>query len=368
MSAPALEIPTFSPAAPSPHFIRELPILVIFPHSRCNCRCVMCDIWRIRQVREITLADLEGHLSSLRQLKVRWVVFSGGEPLMHSHLPLLARLLRGEGIRTTLLTAGLILAQHAAAVAEHMDDIIVSLDGPPEVHDRIRGLAGAYHRLEKGIQACRRHRASISIHGRCTIQKENFRHLSTLVRAAHQLKLDSLSFLAADLASEAFNRAAPWQPERMSRVALNVAEVEEFHLHVAALIRDFPREITAGFIRENPDKLWRIVEHFRAHLGQVPPMAPRCNAPWVSAVIESDGSVRPCFFHRPFGRIQDGTLAEIVNNPEAIRFRSQLDVSGTAVCQKCVCSLYHDSGPLAAQADKGIRQPAIERKPTAPSL
>ncbi|MGA2443622.1 MAG: hypothetical protein ABSH08_21930, partial [Tepidisphaeraceae bacterium] len=46
---------------PTAHVIRELPVLVIMPHSRCNCRCVMCDIWRIRQIREITAADLEPH-------------------------------------------------------------------------------------------------------------------------------------------------------------------------------------------------------------------------------------------------------------------------------------------------------------------
>ncbi len=117
---------------------------MILPHSRCNCRCVMCDIWRIRQVREITAADLAPHMASLRELKVRWVVFSGGEPLMHSDLSALARMLRREGIRTTLLTAGLTLERHAAQIAEGMDDVIVSLDGPREIHDRIRGVPDAY--------------------------------------------------------------------------------------------------------------------------------------------------------------------------------------------------------------------------------
>ena len=54
MSPRILEAQAITEAAPSAHVIRELPILVILPHSRCNCRCVMCDIWRIRQVREIT--------------------------------------------------------------------------------------------------------------------------------------------------------------------------------------------------------------------------------------------------------------------------------------------------------------------------
>ena len=26
--------------------VGRLPIMVLMPHSRCNCRCLMCDIWR----------------------------------------------------------------------------------------------------------------------------------------------------------------------------------------------------------------------------------------------------------------------------------------------------------------------------------
>ena len=111
--------------------IRELPIVVLFPHNRCNCRCVMCDIWKIRKVREITERDLEPHISSFRSLKVKWVVLSGGEPLMHSGLPALCRLLRREGMRLTLLTAGLSIERHASNIAELLDDVIVSIDGPP---------------------------------------------------------------------------------------------------------------------------------------------------------------------------------------------------------------------------------------------
>ena len=48
--------------------IHTLPVVVIFPHNQCNCRCVMCDIWRIREAKEITPADLEQHLDSFRQL------------------------------------------------------------------------------------------------------------------------------------------------------------------------------------------------------------------------------------------------------------------------------------------------------------
>ena len=362
MSATVLEAQVIAGTAAAAHVIRELPILVILPHSRCNCRCVMCDIWRIRQVREITAADLEPHLASLRELRVRWVVFSGGEPLMHSDLPALTRMLRREGIRMTLLTAGLTLERHAAQVAEEMDDVIVSIDGPAEIHDRIRGVPDAYRRLERGILALRDHRASMPIHGRSTIQYHNFRHLRATVRAAQELKLNSVSFLAADMASEAFNHSVRWPEEAMASVRLNALEVEELAREIEELIGECQKEIKADFIRENPEKLRRIGLHFRAHLGQVPPVAPRCNAPWVSAVIESDGAVRPCFFHRPFGNLRGGTFADILNSDAAIQFRSQLDISKNAICQRCVCSLYLGTGKARRLSSSGTRF-AGERSP-----
>jgi radical SAM protein with 4Fe4S-binding SPASM domain len=86
--------------------------------------------------------------------------------------------------------------------------------------------------------------------------------------------------------------------------------------------------------------LRRIVHHFRAHLGLAEHVAPRCNAPWVSAVVEASGDVRPCFFHPAIGNTHQGTLQEIVNGPAAFRFRAALDVATNPVCRSCVCSLH----------------------------
>jgi len=324
----------------SEHRVTNLPILIIFPHSRCNCRCVMCDIWRIRQVREITEDDLRPHLASLRELKVRWIVLSGGEPLMHSDLTSLSRLCRAEGVRITLLTAGMVLESCAATVSESMDDVIVSIDGPPEIHDQIRGIPGAYRRLQRGIQAVRELRPRMPIHGRCTIQKNNFCDLRNTVRAAHELNLNSLSFLAVDTTSNAFNRPDGWPQERQVRVDLDDVEADGLDREIEVLIRECREELESGFVVEKPDKLRRIALHFRARLGQLQAMAPRCNAPWVSAVVESDGTVRPCFFHRAIGNIHDRPLADVVNSNEALDFRRHLNVSTNPICRNCVCSLF----------------------------
>ena len=322
------------------HRITSLPILVIFPHNRCNCRCVMCDIWRIRQVREITPRDLEPHLTSLRELNVKWIVFSGGEPLMHSDISSLSHVCRAEGVRVTLLTAGLTLEKRADIVAASIDDLIVSIDGPPDIHDEIRGVPGAYRRLQRGIEALRQLRAEMPIHGRCTIQKGNFGELRNTVHVARALNLNSISFLAVDTTSNAFNRPGGWSPGHQATVALNTTEVAVLESEIEALISEYENEIESGFVVEDAEKLRRIPLRFRSRLGQIPAMAPRCNAPWVSAVVESDGTVRPCFFHRPIGNIHEHPLADVVNSDEALNFRRNLDISRDPVCRNCVCSLF----------------------------
>src|SRR5271166_1128523 len=122
--------------------LMELPVLVVHAHSSCNCRCVMCDIWKTRGGKAFQARDLEPHVASIRRLGVRWVVFSGGEPLLNPELPLLCAMLREEKIRLTLLTTGLLLGKKADEVAASFDDVIVSLDGPPAIHDAIRRVEG----------------------------------------------------------------------------------------------------------------------------------------------------------------------------------------------------------------------------------
>jgi Fe-coproporphyrin III synthase len=322
------------------HQIQTLPILVLSPHNRCNCRCMMCDIWRIREVREITVQDLALHLESIRALRVRWVVFSGGEPQMHTDLAALSRLIRAEGIRVTLLTAGLLLEAYARSVVDTIDDVIVSLDGPREIHNQIRGVPKAFDRLAQGVHALRKLRPDIAVCGRSTVQKANCTYLRETVQAAKQIGLDSLSFLAADVTSEAFNRPGGWTVERQNGIALSAEDVCKLEQEMEALISQHRDDITTGFVVESTEKLRRIVSHFQAQLGRRLPVAPPCNAPWVSAVVEADGTVRPCFFHRPIGNIHEKALMEIVNGEAAMEFRRRLDIDNNSICQRCVCSLY----------------------------
>jgi MoaA/NifB/PqqE/SkfB family radical SAM enzyme len=105
------------------------------------------------------------------------------------------------------------------------------------------------------------------------------------------------------------------------------------------VIARFNADFQSGFIAESPAKLRRLPAYFAALLGQGDFPQVACTAPWVSAVIETDGTVRPCFFHRGFGNAFEQPLDAILNSDEAIAFRRGLDVRTDPTCRKCVCSL-----------------------------
>jgi MoaA/NifB/PqqE/SkfB family radical SAM enzyme len=296
----------------------------------------MCDIWKSTKEVELTAEELESHLAEIEQLSVRWVVFSGGEPLMHSDLFRLSALLKSRDIRVSILTTGLLLKRNAAQIVRHVDDVIISMDGPEHVHDQIRRTAGAFSALRRGVSELRDRNPTFPIAARCTIQRANFAHLCETARAARQLGLDSISYLAADLSSEAFNRSKPWDGARQAEVALRPEDIPHLEREIQQLSSEWSG---SGFVRESQYKLERIVRHFRAHLGLCEPEAPRCNAPWVSAVVDAEGLVRPCFFHPVIGSLKSHSLLQILNGLEAQRFRLSLRVETNSICRRCVCSL-----------------------------
>lgn len=323
------------------HRLARLPVLVVHAHTSCNCRCIMCDIWKTSESRSLEPHDIEAHLNSIRALHVKWVVFTGGEPLLSPALPEICRMLRREQIHLTLLTTGLLLTKYAREVVESFDNVIVSLDGPAQVHDAIRRVRCGFTLIADGIASLRRLRPHFDITARCTVQKSNFRYLRATVGAAKELNLDAISFLAIDLASQAFNRDLVWPVERQNEVGLSIDDLATLESEIEALIQE-NTDVASGFVMEGPDKLRRIVHHFRAHLGLERAESPKCNAPWTSAVLEVDGTVRPCFFHAPIGSIANTSLEDVINSAKAREFRASLGVPTNPTCNRCVCSLnYH---------------------------
>lgn len=323
------------------HRLVTLPVLVLMPHSRCNCRCVMCDIWKANSNKqEITTENLEKHLPAFKKLGVKHVALSGGEALMHTNLWKFCALLKSIGIRISLLTTGVSLKVHAENVIAWCDDVIVSLDGGRERHNQIRNIPHAFEKLEEGVARLKVLKPEFRVTGRTVLQKMNFRDFPDIVTTARTLGLDQISFLAADVSSSAFNRPAPWEDDKVVQIELNATEADEFESILRTSFTEFKTLYQQKFIAESRQKMLSLVQYYRAILGATDFPGKVCNAPWVSAVIESDGEVRPCFFHPSFGNIHEHSLTEIINTPAAVAFRKNLNMKEDKTCQRCVCSLH----------------------------
>ena len=323
------------------HRIESLPILALSVHTACNCRCVMCDIWKANaEKREIAPADLDLQLADIRALGVQRVMLTGGEPLLHSNLWALCDRLQDAGIRVTLITTGLLMELHAEPIGRVIDELVLSIDGPPDVHDAIRRVKDGFHRVARGLQALQAQPRVPHTVVRSVVQRANHARLSQTIEAVRRLGVDRLSFLAADVSSPAFNRPDPWSPARIAEVALSRDQVYALEASIQDVASRCGEALTSGFVLGGLRSLRRIHAYYGAlaGLGAFPQV--RCNAPWVSAVLEADGRVRPCFFHAPYAQSAADGLAGALNAADAIAFRASLDTRTNDTCRRCVCSLH----------------------------
>jgi Fe-coproporphyrin III synthase len=322
------------------HTISSLPIAILMPHSACNCRCIMCDIWKGNaHAAQLNELDIQSMLATFKKLGTQQVLMSGGEALLNPLFFNFCAILKKQGIYISLLSAGLTLEKNAAQLVEWVDEIIVSLDGDEALHDSIRNVPHAFQKLQQGIAALRLIQPSCRITGRTVIHRLNYRHWPAIIDTAKLLGLRQISFLPADTSSQAFNRAIPWDNNRQNDVLVPEEELAALKLIIVHITVRHNLDFASGLIAESPAKLMMIYKYYAALHGHGQFPVKKCNAPWVATVVEADGSVRPCFFHDVYGNIKNASLDTIVNSRQAIAFRRNLDMQTNETCLKCVCYL-----------------------------
>lgn len=322
------------------HKISALPIVILMPHSACNCRCVMCDIWKGNQnLKQLTAEDVQALTGTLKSLGTQQVLMSGGEALLNPNFFRLCEILKKENIKISLLSTGLTLKKNAESLIKWVDDIIVSLDGDEAMHDHIRNIPGAFTKMAEGIKVIKSLMPAFRISSRTVIHRLNYNSWPQIIESAKQLGIDQVSFLPADVSSHAFNREMVWDSARQQEILLEEKDLEELRAIIDFLFVNNKNDFDRRFIAESREKIQNIWLYYAAFYGRNDFPYKKCNAPWVSVVVEADGSVRPCFFHEPYGNIKSGTLDTIINSESAIDFRKNLDMAKNETCLKCVCYL-----------------------------
>ncbi|MEQ1868957.1 MAG: radical SAM protein [Vicinamibacterales bacterium] len=314
-----------------------LPLAILFPTSRCNSRCVSCDWWKSGGETDLSVDEIGTLADELKSLGTRVVLFSGGEPLLRPDVFAAAEQCIRRGLTLHLHTSGLHLERAAVEVARYFSRVIVSLDAPTEsLYQQIRGVA-ALSAVERGVARLRRLAPGTPVTARTTLHRLNFREVPALIDHAKAMGLDGISFLATDISTSAFGRHEP-DAARRSDLALTAADVAEFDDVLESTIADHADDFASGFVLESAEKLRRLPRYFAALSGDGAFPSVSCNAPQVSVVIEADGTVRPCFFHRSIGSIRQQSLTAIVREhlPE---FRVEWGGGDNPTCTRCVCSL-----------------------------
>ena len=193
------------------HKISALPVVILMPHSACNCKCVMCDIWKgNKNLKQLTEQDIKSLLSALKKFGTQEVVMSGGEALLNPNFFRFCEILKKEKIKITLLSTGLTIKKHTDQLLQFVNNIIVSLDGNEAIHDAIRNIPGAFGKLKDSVQHIKSLDASYKVSARTVIHRLNFRHWTSIIDAAKEIGIDQISFLPADVSSHAFNREMLW--------------------------------------------------------------------------------------------------------------------------------------------------------------
>src|SRR6185503_14840229 len=100
-----------------------LPLVVFFPTSRCNSRCLSCAWWTSSGDDDLTIDEIAEVAASLSVLRTKLVVFSGGEPLLRPDIFEVAQLFRRTGVALHLLTSGIGLKPRAGEVARWFERV-----------------------------------------------------------------------------------------------------------------------------------------------------------------------------------------------------------------------------------------------------
>ncbi len=155
----------------------------------CNLRCLHCyGLDSGRSARELTTVEALRVIDEMAACGVEAVSFSGGEPLMRrDFLDLAEHACRQSFKSVGVATNGtLIDADKARRLRQIGINVQVSIDGDrAEIHDRIRGVPGAFDRAMAGIRALREAGCLVEV---CTsVSKLNVERIPAIIDLMERL-------------------------------------------------------------------------------------------------------------------------------------------------------------------------------------
>lgn len=337
---------------------------------RCNLRCVMCNQHRHSEhtADHLPWCDPKNDLPLQTWVDFLdqwvdwaggyrpWLDLSGGEPTLYPHFAELVRQAKARRFFINLQTNGTTLGHQVDLLLDQGVEVVtVSLDGPGEYHDRIRGQKGMFDRVTEGVRAlvaARRARRSPGpiIGITCTISKDNIEVLDQMVELVEGLGVDSLLLMhtSFDFADNVARHNQVLGPEMCQREGLNVinpsipeggwyeSQISDQDLPVLAASMERARQLgRASRLRVAFAPFTMRMDLLRPYyLDLSYPFPQICEHLWKVMRIFPDGTVSPCLQFIA-GNIKDTPIKEIWNGPQFIRFRQLFQDGILPGCARC---------------------------------
>ncbi|MCA1581209.1 MAG: radical SAM protein [Acidobacteria bacterium] len=386
----------------------------------CNLRCKMCGQWgdtgiyrsdgfpasatdgqsegaRIRELiglnRQMDLPDYVRLLDEIAPWQPIVSLF-GGEPLLYPDILPLVREIKKRGLTCTIITNGGRLEQYARDLVEAgIDSIAVSIDGPEEVHNRIRGKADAYQKAVDGVRAIARWRKEL---GRpmpmqiaiLPVTELNIGDIAAAVAALRELPIDTINvglrwFVPKETGSEyesvmreTFGVAGDsWKGfEFDAKAAMDGTKTRQM-TDLVKLLKGLKRrrfldsaqgKPWTSFVPDvAPSKVPEYFSDFQQTFGHN-----LCPVAWYFAQVEPDGDVTFCgdFPDYVIGNVRRETFREVWTGEKATRFRDKLAKEPLPICNRCCGNFVYGKWDRPEGTGAGNREPSDQRTETAAVL
>lgn len=127
---------------------------------RCNLKCDYCKVWP-NNTPEMDIDRVLVLIDELASLGTKFITFSGGEPLLYKGIGRAIDRSREKGIHVSLNTNGTLVKKYFNDI-KNINEAQVSLDGPPEINDAVRGR-GVYDKAIEAIKVFSDHGIPVNI-------------------------------------------------------------------------------------------------------------------------------------------------------------------------------------------------------------
>lgn len=298
---------------------------------------------------ECTVAQLKTLIDDAADFSPSLVFLSGGEPMLYEGWQETAAYIKQKGIRTCMITNASQLSKHAGAVAETIDVLHVSVDGPPEVHNKIRGSQSSFSQILSGLHALteikRRKNTQFPLVYLCfTVSDLNVCDLETFIRSFEGVDVDQfvfqhLLFLSQETQSrhrEIFNQEFHIDSRFFENFfyAPKKFDVDEFTRQISAVREKYPNVIF------HPDLTKQEFPVYYNSGGEtVARYNHRCFAPFLEATVLPNGDAWLCPDYK-IGNIRSRRFKDLWNSEAAQTLRTRIKQKGLfPACRSC-CYLY----------------------------